>query len=74
MAYAQVNFQVFVNGQSISKNFKKSVRVFMNSTWNRFNSYANLRGFTKPVSSSEYLGALAWQNPYTLEIMELRSA
>ncbi len=56
------------------KTFKRNSNVDMAATWKRFNTYAKEKGFTEPVESGQYLGALAWKCPRTGEIMELRKA
>jgi hypothetical protein len=56
------------------KTFTKKTAAGMTSTWKRFNDYAKENGFSEETLGSQYLGQLAWQNPRTGEIMELRKA
>lgn len=65
-------FRVYRDGNcgSRPKNFKLAGKV-MNPLWAAFNSYAGKNGFTEPVEG-DYLGYLAWKNPRTGVIMELR--
>lgn len=61
-------FSCRVNGKHVKKIIQTA--AFMNSTWDKFNNYANGRGFTEHVQDGKYLGALAWRNAKG-DIMEL---
>lgn len=63
-------YYAFISDKRVRKFDRRA--VFMNSTWNAFNKYAKGRGFTEMVEGKEYLGYLAWRNPMTDEVMELR--
>lgn len=69
----QTVFHATIDGKP-GRKFSKNNRSFMNATWTAFNRYAKGRGFTEPVSGAQYLGALAWRNPATGALMDLRRA
>lgn len=57
-------------GSKYCRKFEKNSDSFMNSTWDKFNKYANSKGFTIEIQGA-YLGGMAWSNGS--EIMELVS-
>lgn len=71
-----VTFITYINGSlpARPRTFKMKGNGFMNGIWNQFNRYAKESGFSQTVESGEYLGSLAWKNPRTGAIMELRKA
>jgi len=50
-----------VNGKRLKK-FEKAESSFMNTTWKKFNDYANSKGYNQRHEGSEYFGGMAWSN------------
>ena len=55
-----LEYSCSINGTHVRKIVRTT--TFMNSTWDKFNRYAEDRGFTEAVQDGKYLGALAWRN------------
>jgi hypothetical protein len=64
-----IQYNALINGKSVKK-FERSRASFMNGVWDKFNKYAEKKGFTIEVMDSRYLGNLAWKNENG-DIMEL---
>jgi len=71
-----LTFIAYINGTlpARPRAFKMKGNGFMNGIWNQFNRYAEENGFSEKVEGGEYMGSLAWKNPRTGAIMELRKA
>ena len=64
-----LRYDALVDGKYVRK-FEKKKDSFMNSTWEKFNKYAKIKGFTKVVEDGKYFGSMAWMNERG-EVMEL---